>query len=51
MSVCDLALRKGNTLMVYGDRLTNALQRIAARWRMGTKLKGSIWAARAEGRR
>jgi hypothetical protein len=28
-----------------------ALQRIAARWRMGTKLKGRVWAARAEGGR
>ena len=28
-----------------------ALQRIAAPWRTETKLKGSIWAARAEGRR
>jgi hypothetical protein len=28
-----------------------ALQRIAARWRMLLNLKGSVWAARAEGRR
>ena len=28
-----------------------ALQRIAARWRIGIKPKGSIWAARAEGSR
>ena len=28
-----------------------ALQRIAALWREGMKLKGRVWAARAEGRR
>ena len=28
-----------------------ALQRIAARWRLGTKPNGFVWAARAEGKR
>ena len=29
-----------------GTLPNNALQRIAAQWRMGMNLKGSIWAAR-----
>jgi hypothetical protein len=43
---------KGNQEKTEGERLPNqALQRIAARWRIGTKPKGHVWAARAEGGR
>ena len=34
-----------------GRRPNTALQRIAARWRFHLNPKGSVWAARAEGRR